>query len=99
MAGDAYKTFREEAEWRREAVKTIWPELYADLAQLDTPRKAWGCALGAHLRDNGGRRYEPVVGRIWLNGPPACGSCLAKSSDRPGGYPLDLVDNTRDWQG
>lgn len=98
MPGDPCKVFREGEEYRREAVKTIWPDLYEALAQLDVPRRAWGCALSPHVRGEQ-REYAPVVGRIWLNGPPACAACLARSSDRPGGYPLDMIEKTRDWQG
>ena len=96
--GDPYKTFREEAEWRRESLKTIWPELYADLAQLGQPRKAWGCAMAPHIRVDGTRDYVPVVGRVWLNGPPACRGCLDRSGcKRPGGFPLELKD-PREWK-
>ena len=48
---------------------------------LDSAGKpAWKCALAAH-RDYQGRQLDtpPVVGRLWLNGPPACADCLARA--------------------
>jgi hypothetical protein len=95
--GDPFKIFAEEAEFRRETLKTIWPDLYRALARPSTGKPAWKCALAAH-RDYQGRQLDtpPVVGRLWLNGPPACADCLARASARPGGYPLDRI-NPKDW--
>lgn len=95
--GDPVTIFREGEAYRREAIKSIWPELYAALMPAG-PRRQWGCALAPHLRGAEPREYVPVAGRIWLNGPPACASCLARSSDRPGGYPLDMIENPREWR-
>lgn len=96
--GDPFVIFKEADEWRRETIKTIWPDLYVALAQLSAGKPAWGCALAAHYDPIAGKRAEraPVVGRIWLNGTPACAGCLAALSDRPGGYPLDRL-NPKDW--
>jgi hypothetical protein len=96
VAGDPYKVFREGEQYRREAINTIWPELYEALAQLDMPKPAWGCALMGH-GEGEDRQYVPVVGRIQLNGTPACAVHL-QVSDRPGGYPLEMVPDTRKWK-
>jgi hypothetical protein len=100
MAGDPYRIFREEDEYKRQSLQTIWPSLYDALAQLDVPRPTWGCSLSVHYDPIAGRIVEekPVAGRLWLNGPPACVDCLASSCKRPGGYPLERVDNPRDWK-
>ena len=96
MSADPYKVFREGEQYRREAINTLWPELYEALAQLDMPKPAWGCALIGHGTGEQ-RQYVPVVGRIQLNGTPACAIHLA-ASDRPGGYPLEMVQDTRKWR-
>lgn len=97
MAGDPFRIFAEESESRRETIKLVWPELYQALARPAGAKPTWGCALSDHGDPPGGRRsYHPVAGRIWLNGPPACGPCLNRLSDRPDGYPLDRID-PREW--
>lgn len=96
MSGDAYKVFREGEAYRREAIQTIWPELYDALARLDMPKPALGCALVGHGTGED-RQYVPVVGRLHLNGTPACAIHL-QASDRPGGYPLERVKNPAQWR-
>lgn len=96
MSGDPYKVFREGEQFRREAIGKLWPELYEALAQLDMPKPAWGCALVGHGTGEN-RQYVPVVGRLHLNGTPACAIHL-EASDRPGGYPLEMVPNTKKWR-
>lgn len=89
--GDPYAVYRDGEPWRRTALEKTWPGLYEVLAGLDKPKPAWGCALGIHYdRVTGDREYVPVAGRLWLNGTPACETCL-KASDRPGGYPLERI--------
>jgi len=96
VTGDPFKVFREGEAYRREAIKTIWPDLYVALAELDAPRRQWGCPLSGH-GTGPDRQFVPVVGRLHLNGTPACELHL-RSSDRLGGYPLDLVDNPARWR-
>lgn len=96
MGADPFKVFREGEQYRRETIHTIWPELYDALAQLDKPKAAWGCALVGH-GTGAERQFVPVVGRIQLNGTPACELHLS-ASDRPGGYPLQMVDDPRKWE-
>jgi len=95
--GDPVRIFLEAEEWRRESLKSVWPELYRALAPEPADKRPWGC--GFHFRDNPNGRtpYHPVVGRIWLNGPPACGECIKIKSKRKGGYPLELTD-PREWR-
>lgn len=96
MPADPYKIFREGEAFRREAVKTVWPELYTALMPAEGTRKAIGCPLTGH-GTGADRQFVPVVGRLHLNGTPACELHL-RASDRPGGYPLDLVDNPAEWR-
>lgn len=90
MSGDPFAIFANESESKRELIKTLWPELYTCLARLDEPRRAWGCAQLGHEQ-----RYAEAVGRLWLNGPPACAEHL-KASKRPGGFPMKLI-NPKEW--
>ena len=96
MSGDPFRVFREGEAYRREAVKTLWPDLYEALAELDAPKRAWPCPLIGH-GTGAERQFVPVVGRLHLNGTPACELHL-QSSDRPGGYPLELVENPEQWK-
>lgn len=91
VKGDPFRVFVEAAEWRRESLKSVWPELYQALAPDPADKRPWGC--GFHGLDG---PYHPVAGRLWLNGPPACGECLKSKSQRKGGYPLDLID-PKEW--
>lgn len=95
MADDPFRVFREGEEFRRECLSKIWPDLYDALARIGEPQRAWGCALQGH-GDGDNRQYVPVVGRLHLNGTPACELHL-RSSDRPGGYPLER-QNPRKWR-
>jgi len=102
MAGDPFKLFAEESDSKRETLKMVWPALYDVLAGplAAAADKPWGCAYAAHVDPLTGQRveYRPVVGRIWLNGPPACADCLVTLSSRPGGFPLTRVDPDK-WRG
>lgn len=94
---DPFAVFDQESESRRETLKMLWPDLYASLARPKAGRPAWGCAFAEHV--NGERRtYAPVVGRLWLNGPPGCRECIDRKSKRPGGYPLELVADPVKWR-
>ena len=93
--GDPFAVYREGEEWRRVALEKTWPGLHEVLAGLDAPKPAWGCAFHGH-GEGPYRKYEPVVGRMWLNGPPACAEHL-KASKREGGYPLERID-PREWK-
>ena len=99
MPGDPFKIFVEAEQWRRESLKGMWTELYVALAPDPADRQEWGCGFVHEgddmLRER--RARHPVAGRLWLNGPPACAKCLATRSDRPGGYPLELI-NPREWR-
>lgn len=96
MPGDPFKVFAEGEPFRRESLKAIWPELYKVLMPPEGSRKPVGCPLTGHGTGDD-RQFVPVVGRLHLNGTPACELHL-RSSDRPGGYPLDLVDNPAQWR-
>jgi hypothetical protein len=99
MIGDPFAIFVEAAEWRRESLKSVWPDLYKALAPDPADKRPWGCGF-VHPGDDplaGRKSYHPVAGRLWLNGPPACGECIKTKSKRKGGYPLELTD-PREWR-
>lgn len=87
--GDPYVIFREALASKRDILKTLWPDLYAALALPGEPRPTV-CAAALHDYP-----IPPAVGRMSLNGHPACVACLARCP-RPGGYPLKLIDR-REW--
>lgn len=90
---DAKAVYAGGEDWRKQALSKMWPGLHEVLAGLAAPKRVWGCAMGDHSDK---REYVPVVGRLWLNGPPACAEHL-KGSKRPGGFPLDRI-NPADWR-
>lgn len=89
MARDPHQIFREAHDGKRETLRVLWPELYDALKPPDDARKAL-CAAAVHDYP-----IPPAVGRMSLNGHPACVACLARCP-RPGGYPLKLIDR-REW--
>lgn len=94
---DPVRIFLDAEPWRRESLKSVWPDLYDALAPPAADRKAWGCGFHFGEGERGIALHHPVVGRIWLNGPPACAECIKTKSRRKGGYPLDRVD-PREWR-
>jgi hypothetical protein len=90
----AYDVFRGGSDLRKDAVKTLWPELYAELAGTVAAAKAGRvvrCASVQHC-DTPYDARPLAVGRIELGGGPACKECIADRARRPGGYPLTVTD-------
>jgi len=91
MPADPFVLFAAAPEFRRNILKSSWPELHDCLARLDGPAPQVRCASIRHRALPGDQR--PVaVARIVLNGAPACAPCLRTDAKRPGGYPLALTD-------
>lgn len=83
---------------RHPALKILWPELY-DALTGETPeakadRSLRRCVEVEHA--DVPLDLRPVaVGRVRLNHGFACADCIARKSDRPGGYPLAITDPRR----
>jgi len=74
-----------DLSWMRAMADYSWEQNRADAQALaDMLWAIYSCPV-------------PVVGRIQLNGTPACALHI-KASDRPGGYPLERVDNPKEWR-
>jgi hypothetical protein len=80
---DAQKVYAEDGDdRRRENLRLVWPDLHAALEAArshDVGVRRTICALG-HPQP-----YPEAVGRMTLNGTPACSEHSPK-------YPLELVD-------
>lgn len=87
---DPKSVFAEGSETMREVLKGIWPELYTALMPPAGSGTVVGCVLGSCV-DRPAATRPRAVGRVSLNGPPACEEHVA-ASRRPGGYPLALTD-------
>lgn len=90
---DVQAVYNNGSDRDRSNIRMIWADLASALdAARDAERqnRKTVCAIGAHP--------SPVdaVGRMTLNGHPACGDCL-KRSRRQGGYPLDRQDPAK-WK-
>lgn len=94
MPSDPFKVFREGSAQQRENIKMIWPDLYQALALPAGSKPNVTCAVCS-----GGPEHKrmPAVGRLTLNGTPACRDCINAISQRAGGYPLELID-PREWK-
>lgn len=98
MLDEAARVFAGETESKRDMLRAVWPELYNVLYQATkTTERAWGCGFHHGENADGSTPYYPVMGRLWLNGPPACRGCLASRAERPGGYPMERID-PREWK-
>jgi hypothetical protein len=90
------QVFRAGPEYRQNLLKTTWPELHAALSpQTDDagqPRRVT-CVLGPCPFLPVAERPE-AVGRITLNGSPACAKHV-RASQVPGGYPLARTPDRR----
>lgn len=89
------RAYADTSQTKKDFLKSYVPELTLLLDRYvnDNRRPASCAVLAPHAEDD---IPMPAIGRMTLNGTPACAGCL-KTSDRPGGYPLDLVD-PRKWK-
>jgi len=97
VAGDPFRIFREAGSARQENLKILWPELYSALAlPAGSSKPNINCVVHS-TRYPGEHEVLPAVGRLTLNGQPACRRCIEALSDRVSGYPLELTD-PRTWK-
>jgi hypothetical protein len=87
---DPAKVYAEDPD-KRDTLRLVWPDLHQALDRhVNGVIRVPVCAIVGHAAPGPEAR-----GRLTLNGTPACEQHLA-ASDRPGGYPLPLVD-PRTW--
>jgi hypothetical protein len=83
------RVFQDEPQ-KHDILEQLWPDLHWVLArQVNDNRRPAPCAISGHTSTT------PAVARATLNGTPVCREHL-RETDRPGGYPLTLVD-PRTW--
>jgi hypothetical protein len=91
------EVFRAGPEYRQNLLKTTWPELHAALSPAPeddgAPSRRVTCVLGPCPFLPVAERPE-AVGRLTLNGSPACAKHI-RASQVPGGYPLKRAPDRR----
>jgi len=93
----AESIFSEAGAGKQEGLRHFWPELHAALSGQGpdaAPRPAPWCPICTRTETPAAAKKR-ATGRLTFNGTPACPSCIARSSDRPGGYPLELQERPR----
>lgn len=90
----AESVWKSASAGKQEGLRHFWPELYEALAGKGPdaePREAPWCPICTRTETPPAARKR-AVGRLKLNGAPACAQCIGRLADQPGGHPLELQE-------
>lgn len=93
----AQSVFNNASAGKQEGLRQYWAELHAALSGTGPDaetRQPPSCPICTRY-DTPPAARKKAVGRLTFNGTPACFWCIARLSDKTGGYPLELQERPK----